>query len=111
MRLREFYTRANQNPSTEKHYIYLVSHASIPIVKIGVATNIERRMASLQAAFGPVKIIKAVETTYAVALATELKMHKQFKQQCNVQPSGSGRTEWFNECITEDAIQILTQPT
>lgn len=64
-------------------------------------------MARLQADFGPVKIITAVETTYTTAVATELKMHKQFKQQCNVQPSGGGRTEWFNDCITEDAIQML----
>ena len=65
-------------------------------------------MAALQASFGPVKIIKVVKTTHSTAAEVELKMHHHFKAHCNVQPSGGGRTEWFDNYITEEATEMLS---
>ena len=107
--LREHYGKLKHNSSTTRCNIYLVRHSSLNIVKIGIALNLDIRLYKLQRHFGPVEIIKAIETTYDKALSLEIEMHNHFKEQCRVQPSGSGRTEWYSDVITEEALQMLQE--
>lgn len=107
MALRNYYNHVNRNSSTAVCHIYLIAHLSMDIVKIGITSNLHSRFGVLQSTFGPIKIIKAVETTFDLASSLEVKMHTCFKDHCEVQPHGDGRTEWFNSIITEEAIQML----
>lgn len=105
--LRDHYNALRQDDSSVCN-VYIISHLSLDIVKIGRTTNLGTRMKRLRTDFGPMEIVKTLVITYDRAAALETKMHKHFKDQCKVQPSGGGRTEWFDSCITKEAIEMLT---
>lgn len=105
--LREYYNKLKQNSDTAKYIVYLVSHHSLDIVKIGITNNINNRMHTLKKDFGSIEIIKTLDTVYSKAIKLESKLHDYFKDHCKVQPKGDGRTEWFNSCITEEAVKML----
>lgn len=107
--LREYYSKLKQNSSTAACSVYLMSSESTDIIKIGITSNLGRRLSSIRKDFGPTEIVKVVETTYDNALALEIKMHKRFKDHCEVQPKGGGRTEWFSKRIEASALKMLEE--
>lgn len=106
--LREYYSNLSCNSSSAECSIYIIAHCSLDIVKIGITTDFNRRLSCIQRDYGPIRIAKNIETTHDIASALEIKMHNHFKEYCKVQPSGSGRTEWFDACITDEALLMLT---
>lgn len=106
---RDYYNRLNQSEGTMPCIIYLLAHSSSNTVKIGISSAFAKRLSAIQKDFGSVDIIKIVETTYDKAIELEIKMHKHFKSNCKVQPHGGGRTEFFADVITDEAIAILEE--
>lgn len=109
--LREHYNKKKQASDCISCDVYIVAHSSLDIVKIGITTNLNTRMASIRKDFGPVEIVSVIETTYNLALAIETKLHSCFKGHCKVQPHGGGRTEWFDSVILDRATDMLEQST
>ena len=108
--LREYYAKLRLNADQSQHFIYLMEHLSLDIVKIGITSNINNRISKLRRIFGPLKVIKSCTTTYSDAVNLEVQMHRHFKSHCKVQPqSGGGRTEFFNSVITDEAIAMLEE--
>jgi len=109
--LREYYANLRHNSSATQCSVYLVAHESLDIVKIGITTNMQKRIKEIKRDFGQVSIIKERKTTYAIASSLELEMHKYFKSHCEVQPKTGahrgGRTEWFSSCILDEAVQMM----
>ena len=104
---RDHYNRLKQSDGTMPCTIYLLAHSSLNIVKIGITTNLNKRTNNISRDFGSVEIIKAIETTHNLASSLEIKMLHHFKSYCKVQPTGDGRTEWFDACITDEALEML----
>ena len=105
--LRNFYNNLQQNKQDSSTSVYILSHSSLDIIKIGITSNINSRIKTIKATFGSVEIIKTITTTHTLALDLEKRMHNYFKEHCKVQPKGDGRTEWFDNCITDEALKML----
>ena len=106
---RDYYNRLRQSDGTMPCTIYLLAHSSLDIVKIGITSDFEKRMKLLRYHFGPMKEIKIVKTTHAIASTLEIEMHEHFKEHCSVQPHGGGRTEFYLNTITDEAIVMLEE--
>ena len=89
------------------YYLYIVSNISKPIIKIGISENPDKRLESISKDFGESRIIHTLKSTYIKTYELESYLHKYFIDHCLVQPSGNGRTEWFDECILEEAKQLI----
>lgn len=107
--LREYYANLYRNSSTIDCSIYLLFSSSLDIVKIGITSAFSKRLSAIQKDFGPVKTIKVSETTYDKALKLETTMHKRFKEHCQPQPKGAGKTEWYDQCIKASALDMLEE--
>jgi hypothetical protein len=107
---RKYFKSLSENNSIESHYLYLMQHQTKPIIKIGLTNekNLQRRIHDLSRDFGDCKPIFLVKDTYKKIDELESYLHDYFKDHCKIQPSGGGRTEWFDECILEDVKDILT---
>lgn len=100
-----------QNSSTP-YFLYIINHLTKPIVKIGISKNPQNRLGSIIHDFGESQIIHIIKSTYNKIDALESFLHEYFNEHRKVQPSGGGKTEWFDECILEEAKQLIqtTQP-
>lgn len=105
--LRNKYSELYNSNSTTPHYLYIIKHSSKPIIKIGRSEEPEKRIKSIISSIGECKIIFKTVNSFKVIKALEIFLHDHFKNYCKVQPKGvSGRTEWFDECILEEAIDL-----
>jgi len=107
--LRSYYNRVKDTSATTSCCVYILGHCSLGIIKIGLTSNLSRRIKEIQKHFGTLKILKTVETSYNLAAALEIKMHDYFREHTMVQPSGDGRTEFFSSVITDKAIVMLEE--
>ena len=105
--LRNKYSELYNSDSTTPHYLYIIKHSSKPIIKIGRSEEPEKRINSIISSIGECEIIFKTVNSFKVIKALEIFLHDKFKDYCKVQPKGvSGRTEWFDECILEEAIDL-----
>lgn len=107
--MRNFHNDLQRNSSTKECSVYLVAHESLGIVKIGITVNMDARIGELRRTFGQANIVKELKTTYDKAVDLEMKMHKHFHDYVNVLPAGAGRTEFFLDVITDEAITMLEE--
>lgn len=95
--------------SSVSHFLYIIKHLTKPIIKIGRTDNPKKRLYGIISDFGVSEIIQVLKGTYEEIKPLEIYLHDYFNEYCEVQPSGAGRTEWFNECILEETIDILSR--
>ncbi len=93
--------------STIPYFLYIINHLSKPIIKIGISKNPQDRLGSIKHDFGDCQIIYTIKSTYNKIDPLESFLHDHFDKHRKVQPSGGGKTEWFNECILEDVKQLI----
>lgn len=91
------------------YYFYIISHEIKPIIKLGISNNPQRRLVTICRDFGPSKILLEIKNVYHNIKPLEDYLHEYFNEYCKVQPSGGGRTEWFDECILEETISLCRQ--
>ena len=106
---RNMYKELKKDDSSIPYYLYITNHEYKPIIKIGITTSLERRMKEINRDFGNTNLEFSLENIYNTLSSLEDYLHEYFKDHCKVQPSGDGRTEWFDECILEDVIQLINE--
>lgn len=89
------------------YYLYIIHHPEKSIIKIGRSGNPENRLGGIINDFGSCKIIHTIQDKYNKICPLETFLHNKFNEYCRVQPTGSGRTEWFDECILEEVLLLL----
>lgn len=90
-----------------KEYCSRKCTANCPtIIKKRTVTH-KQTLKDISSAFGKSEIIYTLESTFSIVDELETYLHDYFNQYCKVQPSGGGRTEWFDECILEEVMGIL----
>lgn len=99
-------TKSNTNIP---YYFYIISHETKPIIKLGVSDNPQRRLVAICKDFDTSKILLEIKNTYSIIKPFEDYHHDYFNDHCKVQPSGGGKTEWFDECILEEAKHLCRQ--
>lgn len=87
-----------------KSYIYFFKESENSLVKIGKSDNPHSRLISLKNThkFLPHESFVVEVESADAAFAYENSLHKMFGNERNIQ-SGNGGTEFFNDCILEDA--------
>lgn len=93
--------------SNVPYFLYIIQHLEKPIIKIGRSENPERRLRGIINDFGNCEIIHTVEGFYNKIQPLESYLHDYFNDYCQVQPSGGGKTEWFDECILKEVLKIV----
>ena len=91
------------------YYFYIIEHLTKPIIKLGISDNPQRRLVAIDRDFGTSAILLEIKNIYITIKSFEDYLHEYFKDYCKVQPSGGGRTEWFDECILEEAKLLCHQ--
>ena len=106
--LRNFYNDRSKTNSAITYHLYLVQHTERSIVKIGITSNLKKRLYEIKRIFGSSKCIHVVTDTYDIISKLEQHLHTHFNSECQIQPElGGGRTEWFNSTITNEAIKLM----
>ena len=93
--------------STIPYFLYIVEHLTKPIIKIGRSKNPKIRLDGIIRDFGTCKIIHILKGKHNYIQALESYLHDHFNDYCKVQPSGSGRTEWFDRSILNESIKLI----
>ena len=106
--LRTTYNKLFDKNSIIPYHLYIVKNSIKDIVKIGVSTNPKRRLFEINTAFGSSEIVYTVENKFHKISELELYLHDHFTKYCQVQPTGGGRTEWFDGCILDEAISLAS---
>ena len=109
--LRNYNKSLHENHSEENHYLYIMAHQTKPIIKIGLTNEkyIQRRIRDIYRTFGEIKLVFLLKDTYKKIDELETFLHDYFNEFCKVQPEKkSGRTEWFDKKIMEDAINLAS---
>ena len=101
------YNYDNVDSSSLPYFIYLVKHSTKPIIKIGITYNTNIRLKGLIKDFGKCEIFYALKGPYNKIHPLESYLHDYFKDFRKIQPSGGGKTEWFDKCILEEAINMI----
>lgn len=107
-------TKRNKHAELQKsdsnilYFLYIIEHKEKSIIKIGRSGDPKNRLKSIIDDFGNCKIIHILEGTYNKIQPLESFLHNHFNKYCKVQPSGSGRTEWFDRCILNDVLKVLS---
>jgi hypothetical protein len=105
--LRNKYKKLQQADFESPYYFYIIKHLSEPIIKLGISESPEKRLKGINTDFGKSKILYYIKSTYTKMDKLESYLHDYFNEHCKVQPSGSGKTEWFDECILEEAKRLI----
>lgn len=106
---RNFYKKLKTKENSSPYILYVVKHTTKPLIKIGITNNLKRRIKSLIKDFGDSYLIFSLVDTYNKINSLETMLHRHFNEQCKVQPSGSGRTEWFCSSITKETLSLLKE--
>ena len=107
IKLRNKYAELQKSDSTIPYFLYIIHHTEKPIIKIGRSECPENRLGSITKDFGDCKIIRTIEGPYNRIQPMETFLHDYFDDFCRVQPKGMGRTEWFDECILSELMEIV----
>ena len=105
---REYYNKIQESDSTIPFYLYIIKHLTKPIIKIGKSGIPEKRLRQINTSFGDSEIVMLHQKNYKEISNLEIHLHDYFKEHCKVQPKGDGRTEWFDECILEEALSMVS---
>lgn len=109
--LRNYNKSLHENHSEENHYLYIIAHQTKPIIKIGLTNEkyLQRRITDISRDFGESKPVLLLKSTHKNVDELETFLHDYFKDRCKVQPEKkSGRTEWFDIKIMEEAKLIAS---
>ena len=94
--------------SAVPHFLYIIKHLTLPIIKIGRSENPEKRLKDIVKSIGNCKIIHISEGKYSKIKPLEIFLHEYFNDYCKVQAKGiDGRTEWFDDHILEEVINMV----
>ena len=104
---RKKYNQLKSPNSTVPYFLYLIQHLEKDIIKIGRTNKPRKRLKDIVRDFGPAKIIFTLKDQYNKIQLLESYLHDYFNEYCQVQPSGIGRTEWFNDSILEEILFII----
>ena len=105
---RNTYKELYKKDSTIPYFLYIVKHLEKPIIKIGITMYIKKRMSELNNIFGTSEAYYIIKSSYTDIVALESYLHNHFNNHCKVQPTGGGRTEWFDNCVLEEAVSIAS---
>lgn len=105
---RNFHKKSKDLNTTNVYFLYIINHLKEPIIKIGITNDLKRRLRDIKTDFGESEIIFNIKSSQNKIDELETYLHDYFNEYCKVQPKGRGRTEWFDECILEEAKDILT---
>ena len=107
---RNYHKSLHENDSKETHYLYIMENKTKPIIKIGLCSekSLERRTREIIGDFGKSIPVLLLKGTYKKIDELETFLHDHFNEYCKVQPFGGGRTEWFDEKIMAEAIEIAS---
>ncbi len=107
---RNNYKLLQENHSKETHCLYIMEHQYKPIIKIGL--TLERQLIArtnrINNTFGVCKTVLLLKGTYHRIDELETYLHDYFNEHCKVQPSGKGRTEWFDIKILAEAVELAS---
>lgn len=105
---RNTYKELMREDSTLAYFLYIISHETKPIIKIGITSSLERRLREINRDFGNSSLTFSIENTFNTLTALENYLHDYFNGHCRVQPKGDGRTEWFDVCVLEEAESLIS---
>lgn len=108
---RNSFKKLNSPDSGISEYLYIVAHKSKPIIKVGRSINPFKRLVVINNDFGTSEFVQLVEGRHSEVKAAEDFLHSYFNAYCKVQPSGSGKTEWFDKTILDEALSLINQTT
>lgn len=97
--------------SSIPYFLYIIKHYTKPIIKIGRSENPNKRLKEINRDFGECYIVNILESTYNKIVELENHLQDYFKEHCKVQPSGRGRTEWFDDCISKEVKIMIKEST
>lgn len=109
--VRNYYKSITENDTEESHYFYIMENQTKPIIKIGLCSesSLKRRTKEITGDFGESKHVLLLKASYKKIDELETFLHGYFKEHCRVQPEKkSGRTEWFDIKIMEEAIELAS---
>ena len=105
---RNFHKKSKDVNTTNDYFLYIINHLREPIIKIGITNDLKRRLRDIKTDFGKSEIIFNIKSPQNKIDELETYLHDYFNEYCKVQPTGRGRTEWFDESILEEAKEIIT---
>ena len=105
--LRNFYNKRKELGDTLPYQMYLLQHTEKDIIKIGITKDLSKRISELRRDFGDIECIHAIDGPYSTIAKLEQSLHNHFNKYCEVQPTGGGRTEWFNSTITNEVLSMM----
>lgn len=105
---RNTFNKLKKSNSTTPYFLYIIKHIEKPIIKIGVTITLEKRLRDLANIFGTVEAHYIVKDKYNNLLPLESYLHTHFNDHCKVQPTGGGRTEWFDSSILDEAVDLAS---
>lgn len=106
--LRNRYKELFKKDSSIPYYLYIMKHLSKPIIKIGITMDISTRLSHINKDYGECSLVFQLGGNYENIFNSESFLHNYFEEYCRVQPSGSGKTEWFDVKIMEEAKLIAS---
>ena len=108
---RNIYKSLCKDYSEETHYLYIMENQTRPIIKIGLTSvkNLQLRIGAIRRDFGESVPVLLLKSTHKNIDGLETFLHDYFNDYCKVQPERkSGRTEWFDKKIMEEAILLAS---
>lgn len=108
IQMRKFFTDLNDG-HLEGH-LYIIKSKEFAKVKIGIASSIPQRFRELKRDFGEFEVLKTISNIeYKELRQLEKMLHEHFNEYCQPELQGGGRTEWFNECIHTDLMNLIRE--
>ena len=105
--LRNFYNERKELCTTLPYQMYLLKHTEKDIIKIGITKNLPKRIGELKRDFGAIECVHTINGPYNMISKLEQSLHNYFSSHCEVQPTGNGRTEWFNSIIINEVLNKM----
>ncbi len=87
-------------------FLYCIENKELNILKIGITYGIENRLSQIKNDFG--NGCELIFYQYFIGASNyESHYHLKYNDNCKIQESGNGRTEWFDIKIKDDLIKDL----
>lgn len=106
--LRTTYNKMYDKDNNLPYYLYLIKNDIKNIVKIGISNNPKERLKKIIVDFGSSEIVHVIKSTFHKVAPLEIYLHEHFNGYCKIQPTGIGRTEWFDNCILDEAVDLAS---
>ena len=104
------YTPDDMKIDGQTHHLYIVKHCELPIFKIGVTRNLDKRFNEIKRDFGKCLIVLVHTSSDVKCYGLERSLLNQYKSnKYKLFKDGHGKTEWLYQSCLNEVLNIFNK--